>query len=432
MARLRSHLWAPVAGAALLAASGFGAGASQTHAASVCVNPAGSGGCKATIQAAVDAASPGDTIDVAAGTYKEMVSINKAVSLTGAGAASTIIDATGLDHAIAVIGVKSPASISGFTLENANLAGLLLRDSHALTVADNTVQNNDNNRGPSAPPGQGTCPGAPSADGDDCGEGIHFQGVTDSIISGNTVQGNHGGMLVTDESGPTHDNQIIGNTIQNNTDDCGITLASHPSLTPPTQPGPPSSGGGVWGNLIEDNMVMGNGAAGVGIFGTVPGSTSHSNVVMGNTIMNNGLPGVTLHIHSSGVTLDNNLIVGNTISGNGADPGVNTAKTGVEAFADPTGGAATINGTLVAENTISGQDAAVWVGSNATDISVHGNNFAGSTAGVVADGPASADADWNYWGCAGGPNAAGCATMKGSVDADAWMPAAPTASSSMP
>jgi parallel beta-helix repeat protein len=430
MARFQVRLWAPVAGAALVAALGLGAGAPLTHAASVCVSPGGAGGCASTIQAAVDSASPGDTITVMAGTYKEMVTVTKPVNLKGAGASSTIIDATGLDHAIAVRGVSGPITISGFTLENANLAGLLLRDSRDLTVSDNTVQNNDNNRGPSAPPGQGSCPGAPPFDGDDCGEGIHFQGLSDSIISNNVVQGNHGGMLVTDETGPTHDNLIVGNTVQNNTDDCGITLASHPSdLTPPQ--GPPSPGYGVYDNVVLNNMSMGNGTAGsgsgagVGMFAPTPGTASYSNVVIGNTLMNNAQPGVAIHSHSSNQNLGDNVIVNNTISGNGFDGGVNTEKTGISVFADPTGGASPIAGTLIAGNTISDEDAGIWVGSNATSVSAHYNNLGGSTVGVMADGAASVDANWKYWGCSGGPAASGCATMKGTVDAATWLPQAP-------
>lgn len=55
-----------------------------SSAATLCVNPGGTGGCFSSIQAAVNAAMPGDTINVAAGTYTEQVQINKTLTLKGA------------------------------------------------------------------------------------------------------------------------------------------------------------------------------------------------------------------------------------------------------------------------------------------------------------------------------------------------------------
>ncbi len=63
----------------------------------VCVNPGGSGGCFATIQAAVDAAARGAVIQIAAGTYVENVVIPAAAKLTlsGEGATATVVDGNG-------------------------------------------------------------------------------------------------------------------------------------------------------------------------------------------------------------------------------------------------------------------------------------------------------------------------------------------------
>lgn len=60
-----------------------------------------------TIQAAITAAGSGDTISVAAGTYTETLSISKNLTINGAGAATTIIDANAADYNITVSGGAS-------------------------------------------------------------------------------------------------------------------------------------------------------------------------------------------------------------------------------------------------------------------------------------------------------------------------------------
>ena len=112
----------------------FFVGCQPVSAATLCVNPAGASGCQATIGAAVSAATPGDTIQVAAGTYKEDVTISQTLSLIGAGSASTIIDATGLANGINIDGsAAAPKSgvsgvvVSGFTVVDRVVAPLLHR-----------------------------------------------------------------------------------------------------------------------------------------------------------------------------------------------------------------------------------------------------------------------------------------------------------------
>ncbi len=57
----------------------------MAHGDTLCVNTGGTDGCEGSIQAAVDAAVAGDTINVATGTYVEGVSVNKSVTLEASG-----------------------------------------------------------------------------------------------------------------------------------------------------------------------------------------------------------------------------------------------------------------------------------------------------------------------------------------------------------
>ncbi len=69
-----------------------------------------------TIQEAIDAANPGDTIYVYSGTYFEHLTIDKSLTLIGENKETTIIDGEGYGKVIYVSG--DDVGISGFTIQN--------------------------------------------------------------------------------------------------------------------------------------------------------------------------------------------------------------------------------------------------------------------------------------------------------------------------
>jgi hypothetical protein len=79
----------------LLLLAALSAASFSSSAATLCVNPGGTGGCFGRIGDAVAASAPGDTVTVAAGTYNESgIFIGHDVDIQGAGADATIVDGT--------------------------------------------------------------------------------------------------------------------------------------------------------------------------------------------------------------------------------------------------------------------------------------------------------------------------------------------------
>jgi parallel beta-helix repeat protein len=396
--------------------------ATAATAATLCVNRHGNAGCYGSITLALAAANPGDVIEVAQGTYAEDVQITKQVSLVGANQINTIIDATGKPNGIYIDGLDAPGlagvTVRGFTVQNAKYEGILIQNASNVTVSGNTVRLNDRDET------NGTgCDGLPpfeTNEADDCGEGVHLMGVDHSTIAENTVQYNSGGILISDETAPNHDNVITKNTVRDNAYDCGITLASHGAYV---KTGTPPLAFGIWHNTISENLSMHNGfgspegGAGVGLFAPGPGNVTIYNSVVNNRLINNALPGVAIHNHVNltfpghppNPNVNDNAIVGNYISGNGPDSDVGTTvTTGISVL-----GTTPITGLVISGNTIDDESVDVGV-NNGGVLELHLNNLNGWKVGVQnLNAAGTVDATENWWGCSRGPTGHGCSSISG-------------------
>ena len=395
------------------------------QAATVCVDPSGRGGCYATIGAAIAAASPNDVVRVSNGTYHEDVVIGKPLALLGQRAENTIIDATGLLNGVNVDGFNhaglAHVIVDGFTVRNANAQGIVVTNASDVLISNNHLTGNDRSLDVSAL----QCPPLPSyfqaGEAFDCGEAIHLSGVTHSTVSNNLVEGNAGGILISDDTGANHDNLVTRNIVQDNPYDCGITIASHHFALAPTSPSV-----GIYHIVIDANTSRRNGlasgeGAGVGIFAGPPGAQNNGNVVSNNVLTGNALPGVAIHAHSPFQSLGDHQIVGNRISRNGpdGDPGT-TVPTGISLSSE----GPPLVGIVISQNVIEGEDIGVVMKTvdASTDIQVHFNSLA-SDIGVQNLGQGSISATENWWKCTGGPGARGCANVDGpNVTVDPALP----------
>ena len=355
-ARLAVALLAPllVAGVVVAEAGGASADAWSHHGGALYVSARAKHGngdwsCRSaafkTIQSAVNAAPAWGTVVVCPGTYHEQVVIAKPLSLQGEHAT---IDEAGVKQVItvnvpgvgaqsifaAVIMVSSNIDFSGFRVQHAQGEGILVaglgRTVSHVVISGNAVVHNDLGIGNPPKSTYFQCAVAGEIPGD-CGEGVHFAGgVAYSAIRGNYIARNSGGVLLSDDVGPTHNNVVEDNVIADNTADCGITVPGHNPMALNSAGVPQPSVAGVYRNVIRDNVVTGNGVKGEGagvLFANAgPGTASYDNLVEGNYIAGNGLSGVTMHAHSLAPPppvlhedLNGNVIVGNTIGRNNLD-----------------------------------------------------------------------------------------------------------------
>jgi parallel beta-helix repeat protein len=186
----------------------FSVSPTPTVATTRCVNPGGTGGCYDSIQKAIDDSSAGDTINVAAGTYVEDITLKAGVKVIGAGASSSIIQGTGGTPSTRAPVVKanegnitSDTLLQGFTITggnaNANMVdsfggGVFIDEGAAPTIRDNLITGN-----------RATI-----------GGGIFIRGNSTPVIEGNTITANNcanGGGIYIKESSPTVSNNHITN-----------------------------------------------------------------------------------------------------------------------------------------------------------------------------------------------------------------------------
>jgi hypothetical protein len=228
-----------------------------------------------TIQAGINAASNGDTVLVAPGTYFENIDfVGKAITVMSSGGASlTVIDGGNVESVVTFDSYETPSSVlAGFTLQNGNASiyhsltgGGIYVDCGSPTIAKNVIRQNQADSG--------------------AGIGVlcFSSGplITDNkiIANGNSIGSIGGGIYMDTSSSVTttiRRNEIRGNTGYEFGGGIAI-FAGKATIEDNTivQNFTAGQGGGVW--IITEpfvflqNLIAGNTAAqGGGIYFTVP------------------------------------------------------------------------------------------------------------------------------------------------------------------
>jgi hypothetical protein len=382
------------------------------------------GTAKKTIQAALDVVASGGTVNVAAGTYVQNLSVTTPVVLNGAGQASTIVEPA----------LSAPNPLGCGSSLCAGASNVVLVGADNVTIQNLTV-NGDN---PSL------TSGVIAAGADlDARNGIvtnHLAGVFNNLLVQNvTVQNmylrglyassggtftfshdtvanvqadpssvavfNFGGSGTIDHTAVSFASDAIAANWSTGTQFLSNTITNSASGIHTDNNG----GGGGTGDTISGNSVSSCTPGGYGIFAFVP----YVNVA----ISNNTVTGCAFPLAAYGGQGGNVSFTGNT--GNAAHE---AGSIGLQVTTDQLGFG---NGSVVATatlNTFSNAATAVKVdeaGGQTAALTANRNAITGDTIGVVNNAAATVDATCNWWGSASGP-----ITSSGPLSLAPWLVAA--------
>ncbi len=346
--------------------------AAPAPAATSCVNTGGSAGCFASIQSAINAAAAGDTITVAAGAYGEDITINKALTLSGAQDG---------------VNPNSPGA-------RTNPANESIIHSADLTAANVTLSGFTVN-GPTGPGGRSVQ--ANSA----------HDTVTYNIVDGfESIFDQRNDFFTAAHNRITTNYVGITVHVGNNTPATNVTVDDN-VITPGSAP--VANSRAIYMSMTTDSSVtnnVGNGFIGAGFEGS-----NHTRLLVSGNTFNGNRKGISIFGASTFIT-----VTGNTVNNNHSSPA------GAGFGIDIKGQDLTITGNTITGNGNRGISISNNIGIT-QNVTVTGNTITGNgSPGLYVDplvlGPVGADRNW--WGCVAGPGQAGCDTVSGSATIIPW------------
>jgi len=299
--------------------------------------------CK-TIGHAISLAASGDSITVAAATYKENLTINISLSLIGSGASGTIIDGGGINTVVTISSASAHVTVSKVTIRNGytgqhpgggidNIGTLMvnkstitgnrtcfgggLHNGGVLAIDESTISGNRVSQ-------NGLCRGF--------GGGVSNSGtltLNSSTVSGNTASGTYGptgGGIYNKGTLMVNSSTISGNVLAKSgtfagTDGGGIANSGTLKISSSTiSTNGAQFGGNLYGPATLQNSIVANSSSGGNCHGTMtskgynlssdstcdfrgPGDMNDTNPSLG-TLGNYGGPTQTIPLFSGSPAID--------------------------------------------------------------------------------------------------------------------------------
>ncbi len=353
------------------------------------VNPDGTCGgntpCYTTIQAAINAASSGDIIEVAAGNYNERLNISKSLTLKGAQygvdptpagvrtnpSAESVVDLTGLPVANPNVLVEIPSGVTNVILDGFTLIG-----SPTIYYADESV----------------------------------IRCWDDNItISNNIVNGYYSILLKGSDNLTVDQNRIVANkagiTIQPNT----ATNAALTNNIIAIGTSPASDNSGIYLTATSNTTISGNTVNGFAT-GRGIGGSNLTNITLSSNKLSGNRDGISFFGNTTFITIQDNDLSNSTRYGiNIKGQDIDITKNQITNNGDV--------GIYIDKHTLTTERVTV----NCNNISNNTNyGLYVNTANVTI----TVDAEKNWWGHASGPAGVGPGTgdkVTANVDYDPWL-----------
>src|ERR671935_947051 len=255
-----------------------------------------------TIGAAAAKVTAGQTVQVAAGTYPEAVTVGSSgtssAPITFTAAPGATVTVSGQTNGFAISG-QSWITVTGFTVTNTSDYGIAVSNSSHITISNNHVSY-------AGQPASGLTK-----------YGIRLSNVTDSLVSGNTTDHNTNagiGLVSSSTRDEVRGNQSFSNAMQWQRAAAGIYLYAAPGNT-------------IDGNILHDNEDSGinclSGSNNCLIYNNVAYNNGDHGIddyqvtgvrIIANTVYKNVAAGIQVEANSTGATIANNISVDNGIN----------------------------------------------------------------------------------------------------------------------